>query len=218
VWQDRLRAAMVGLLGTRFPADPSAELNLITVDRVASGVLSALTVPQSIGARIHLATDHRIRLAQMARVIRDELEIEVRLADPTLTRLVTLPLARQLLCALGEDRLAHGFERLGVIFGGYIEWGQTIHDVGDDVKVLALPARRPDTVEAVRMLCRHSRFVQEFGMVRDPDEIARRERLWARTIDEIEFGTGRPASSLSAREFRGLLEARIELTGFRERP
>ena len=67
------------------------------------------------------------------------------------------------------------------------------------------------------MLCRHSRFVQEFGMVRDPDEIARRERLWGQAIDEIEFGTGRPAASLLAREFRRLLEARIDLSGFRKR-
>jgi hypothetical protein len=67
------------------------------------------------------------------------------------------------------------------------------------------------------MQCRHSRFVQEFGTVRDPDEIARRERLWERAIDEMEFATGRPAASLPAREFRSLLEARIDLAGFRKR-
>jgi nucleoside-diphosphate-sugar epimerase len=217
LWGERLRATLVGLLGTRFPADPSAELNLVTVDRVAAGVLASLTVPQSIGARIHLATDHRIRSAEVARVIREELEIDVRLADPTLTRVVTLPLANTLLCAVGERRLAQAFLRLGSIFGNYAEWGQPVHEVGDDVKVLALPARRPDTVEAFRMLCRHSRFVQEFGTVQDPDEIARRERLWQRTIDEIEFQTGRPAASLSATEFRQSLEGRIQLAGFRER-
>jgi hypothetical protein len=43
-----------------------------------------------------------------------------------------------------------------------------------------------------------------------------RERLWARTIDEIEFGTGRPVASLPAREFRRLLEALIALPAFRE--
>jgi hypothetical protein len=153
----------------------------------------------------------------MTRVIRDELEIDVRITDPTLTRTVTLPLAKALLEALGEHKVAQAFERLGALFGPYIEWGQLIHDVGDDVKVLALPARRPDTVRAFRMLCRHSRFVQEFGTVRDPDEVARRERLWERAIDEIEFGTGRPAASLPAREFRLLLEGRINLAGFRKR-
>ncbi len=216
-WPERLRTSLVGVLGTRFPADPSAELNLITVDRVAAGVLASLTEPQAIGTRIHLATDRRIRSEQMARVIHDELEIDLRMADPTLTRVVTLPLAKALLGALGEPKLGQAFERLGALFGAYSEWGQPIHDVGDDVKVLALPARRPDTVGAFRMLCRHSRFVQEFGTVRDPDEIARRERLWERTIDEMEFGTGRPATSLPAREFRRLLEARIDLAAFRER-
>jgi nucleoside-diphosphate-sugar epimerase len=217
VWRERLRASLVGLLGTRFPADPTAELNLVTVDRVAAGILAALTEPEAIGARIHLASDRRIRSMEMARIVREELGIGMHMADPTLTRTVTLPLAKALLRAVGERKLAHGFERLGKAFGAYIEWGQPIHDVGDDVKKLALPARRPDTVAAFRMLCRHARYVQEFGTVRDLDEIARRERLWERAIDEIEFATGRPAPSFSALEFRCLLEDRIELEGFRER-
>jgi nucleoside-diphosphate-sugar epimerase len=214
---ERLRTSIVGLLGTRFPADPSAELNLVTVDRVAAGILASLTEPLAVGARIHLATDRRIRSEQMIRIIREELEVDVRMADPTVTRIVTLPLAKAMLAAVGEPRLGQAFERLGALFGPYVEWGQTVHDVGEDVKLLALPARRPDTVGAFRMMCRHSRFVQEFGTVRDPEEIARRERLWARAIDEMEFGTGRPATSLSGCEFRRLLETRIDLARFRER-
>ena len=216
-WRERVWASLWASLATRFPADPSAELNLVTVDRVAAGVLAALTEPEAIGARIHLATDHRIRSEQMIRVIREELEIEVGMADPTLTRTITWPLAKALLGALGEHKVAQALGRLSAIFGAYSEWGQPVHAVGDDVKVLALPARRPDTVRAFRMLCRHSRFVQEFGTVRDPDEIARRERLWERAIDHMEFGTGRPAASLPAGEFRLLLEARIDLGRFRER-
>jgi nucleoside-diphosphate-sugar epimerase len=214
---ERLRTSIVGLLGTRFPADPSAELNLVTVDRVAAGILASLTEPLAVGARIHLATDRRIRSEQMIRIIREELEVDVRMADPTVTRIVTLPLAKAMLAAVGEPRLGQAFERLGALFGTYVEWGQTVHDVGDDVKLLALPAHRPDTVGAFRMMCRHSRFVQEFGTVRDPDEVARRERLWERAIDEIEFGTGRPAASHPPREFRLLLEGRINLAGFRKR-
>ena len=217
-WRERARAWALAALGTRFPADPTSELNLVTVDRVAAGVLAALATPEAVGAHIHLATDRRIRSVEMGRVIREELEIDVRMADPTLTRTLTLPLARALLCALGEKRLARAFERLGAIFGGYSEWGQPVHGVGDDVAVLALPSRRPDTLPAFRMLCRHNRFVQVFGTVRDPDEIARRERLWERVIDEIEFGTGEAAGSLPAREFRRLLEARIDVARFRERP
>ena len=214
---ERLHASVVGALGARFPADPSAELNLVTVDRVAAGILASLTEPRAVGSRIHLATDRRVRSAEMIAVIREELELDVRLADPTLTRLVTLPLAKAALVALGEPRLGQAFERLGALFGGYVEWGQTVHAVGDDVKVLELPARRPDALGAFRMMCRHARFVQEFGSVRDPDEIARRERLWERAIDEMEFGTGRAAATLSGRQFRRLLECRIELARFRER-
>ena len=217
-WRDRARAWAVAALGTRFPADPSSELNLVPVDRVAAGVLAALTTPRAVGAHIHLVTDHCIRAAEVIRVIREELEMDIRMADPTLTRTMTLPLARGLLCALGQQKLARAVERLGVIFGGYSEWGQQVHGVGDDVAVLALPARRPEALPAFRMLCRHNRFVQEFGRVRDPAEIARRERLWEQVIDEIEFGTGRAAASLSAREFRPLIEARIDLARFRERP
>jgi nucleoside-diphosphate-sugar epimerase len=215
---ERLRTSLVGFIGTRFPADPSAELNLVTVDRVAAGILASLTAPQAIGARIHLATDRRIKSAQIVRVIGEELEMDVRMADPTLTRLATLPIATALLGALGEHKLAQAFSRLAAIFGAYGEWGQPIHVVGDDVAILALPARRPDPVEAFRMLCRHSRFVQEFGSVREPDEVARRERLWERAIDEIEFSTGRHVASLSARQFRRLVAARIDLRASRSHP
>jgi nucleoside-diphosphate-sugar epimerase len=213
----RLRTYLVASIGTRFPADPSAELNLVTVDRVVAGILASLTVPRAIGARIHLASDRRIRSAQIARVIREELEIDLRMADPTLTRLITRPLATALLRALGEEKLAQAFARLGAHFGGYSEWGQPVHRVGDDVAILSLPAQRPDVMEAFRMLCRHSRFVQEFGRVREPREIARREQVWERAIDEIEFGTGRRAASLPARSFRRLLAARIDLHDFEER-
>jgi hypothetical protein len=67
---------------------------------------------------------------------------------------------------------------------------------------------------AFRMLCRHNRFVQEYARVRDPDEIARRERLWQETLEEIEYTTGRQAGAIPAGEFRRLLSERIELRTF----
>jgi hypothetical protein len=89
--------------------------------------------------------------------------------------------------------------------------------VGDDVRVLGLPGRRPDTVQVFRMLCRHNRYVQEFGGVRDADEVARRERVWARAIDDIEFATGRRAARMPAPQFRELLAQRIDLAAFQPR-
>ena len=51
------------------------------------------------------------------------------------------------------------------------------------------------------MLCRHNKLVQDFGRVKDPDEIARRERVWAEVIDRIERASGRLAGSLETSEF-----------------
>jgi nucleoside-diphosphate-sugar epimerase len=216
-WPDRTRAWLVGLIATTFPADRSAELNLVPVDRVAAGILAALGAPEAIGARIHLATDNRIRSEEIVRVTREELGVNIRMADPTLTRNLTLPVVKAVLQALGEEKLAGVLERLGTIFGVYGEWGQPIHDVGNDVRILGLPIRRPDTVAAFRMLCRHNGYVQAFGKVRDADEIARRERLWEQAIDEIEFESGRQVASMRRREFHQLLSDRLELRSFQER-
>ncbi|MGE5125441.1 MAG: SDR family oxidoreductase [Betaproteobacteria bacterium] len=216
-WADRGRAWLVNLIATTFPADRSAELNLVAVDRVVAGILAALGTPEAIGARIHLATDNRIRSDEVARITQEELGVNVRMADPTLTRNLTLPLVKALLLALGEPKLASVLERLGAIFGVYGEWGQPIHDVGNDVRLLGLPIRRPDTAASFRMLCRHNKYVLQFGQVRDPDEVARRERLWENVIDEIEFETGRMAPSMRAAEFRRVLGERIELRGFQRR-
>jgi hypothetical protein len=99
----------------------------------------------------------------------------------------------------------------------YGEWGQPIHDVGNDVRILGLPIRRPNTSAAFRMLCRHNHYVQGYGQVRDPDEIARREQLWEQAIEEIEFESGRQVPSMRSAEFRQLLADRVELRSFRSR-
>jgi hypothetical protein len=189
----------------------------VPVDRVAAGILSALQTPEAIGARIHLATDNRIRSEEVVRITHEELGINVRLADPTLTRNVTLPLVKLVLQAMNEPKLANVLEKLGAIFGVYGEWGQPIHDVGNDVRILGLPIRRPDTAASFRMLCRHNKYVQDFGRVRDGDEVARRERVWEEMIDAIEFESGRQVASVSASEFRRLLGSRIDLKSFEVR-
>ncbi len=151
------------------------------------------------------------------RITREELDVNVRIADPTLTRNLTLPLVKALLLALGEPKLANVLERLGAIFGVYGEWGQPIHDVGNDVRLLGLPIRRPDTAAAFRMLCRHNKYVQHFGQLRDLDEIAARERAWEHAIEEIEFESGRQVASMRASEFRRQLGERLDLRTFRPR-
>jgi nucleoside-diphosphate-sugar epimerase len=214
---DRLRTLIVGRIATTFPADRSAELNLVPVDRVATGILASLTAPEAIGARIHLATDNRIRSEEIVHITEEELGVKVRMSDPTLSRNVTLPLFKAILLAVGDQKLANVVEKLGSIFGVYGEWGQPIHDVGNDVRLLGLPIRRPETAAGFRMLCRHNKYVQEFAGVRDADEVARRERVWEEAIDEIEYETGRQVAAIGAREFRQLLADKVELASFKPR-
>lgn len=208
------KAAAISSVAMVFPADRSAELNLITVDRVVEGILASLTRPEAIGERVHLATDNRIRTEDIIKVEREELGVNVRLTDPTLFRNVTLPLITTILKKAKEPKLANALEKLGTIFGGYGEWGQPIHSVGNDVRVLGLPLRRPNTYYAFRMLCRHNKLVQEFGKVKGPDEIARRERIWAEALERIEKESGRQAASLEAEEFRRRIEAILDLKAF----
>jgi nucleoside-diphosphate-sugar epimerase len=211
------KARAVALLAGNFPGDPSAQLNLVPVDRVVAGILASLCVPEAIGNRIHLATDNRIRSEVMLRINREELGVRVRLADPTIYRNFTLPMVKAVLGRMGEGRLAGGLEKLGSIFGGYSEWGQPIHRVGNDVRLLGLPIRRPDTEHAFRMLCRHNKYVQDFGRVRDLDEIARRERLWERSLEQIELETGHEAGALPPADFQRLLAEKIDLRTFQPR-
>lgn len=208
------KAAAIASVAMVFPADRSAEINLVTVDRVVEGILASLTRPEAIGARVHLATDHRIRTEDIIRIEKEELGVEVRLADPTLFRNVTLPLVSTVLRKANEPKLASALEKLGTIFGGYGEWGQPIHSVGNDVRVLGLPLRRPNTYYAFRMLCRHNKLVQDFGRVKDPDEIARRELVWAEAIDRIEKESGRLASSLETAEFHRRIREVLDLKTF----
>jgi nucleoside-diphosphate-sugar epimerase len=214
---EKLRARLVAMVALGFPGDETAELNLVPVDRVVAGILAALTVPEAIGNRIHLATDNRIRSEDMVRVTREELGANVRLSDPTLYRNVTLPLVKAALTWLKEPKLASALEKLGTIFGAYGEWGQPIHGVGNDVRLLGLPIRRPDTHHAFRMLCRHNRYVQEFGRVRDADETARRERVWVSAIEAIEHRSGHQIGALPAADFQRLIDEEIDLRAFRLR-
>ncbi len=212
------KAAAIGSVAMVFPADRSAEINLVTVDRVVEGILAALTRPEAIGERVHLATDHRIRTEDIIRIEKEELGVDVRLADPTLFRNVTLPLISAILKKANEPKLANALEKLGTIFGGYGEWGQPIHSVGNDVRVLGLTLRRPNTYYAFRMLCRHNMLVQDFGRVKDADEIARRERVWAEAIARIEKESGRQAGSLETGEFHGRLGEVLDLKTFQPKP
>ncbi|MEM7481208.1 MAG: SDR family oxidoreductase [Acidobacteriota bacterium] len=216
-WFDRSTASVIAKMACIFPGDPTAEINLIPVDRVVEGILAALTKPSAVGERVHLATDNRLTSEQIQKTVKEELGVEVTLADPTLHRNITLPVLTRLLKGIKQPKLAHALDKLGTIFGGYSEWGQPIHEVGNDVRVLGLSQERPNTRHAFRMLCRHNRYVQNYGQVRDADEISRREKVWWDFILELEEETGRPAGAMSAEEFRTAVEERLDLATFERR-
>lgn len=211
---EQLKAWLIGVIANSFPGDDTAEINLVPVDRVVAGIMAALATPDAVGQRIHLATDNRIRFDDMMRILHEELGVKVRRADPTLYRNITLPVVKTVLNAVNESRLADGLERLGTIFGGYSEWGQLVHDVGNDVRVLGLALRRPNTEYAFRMLCRHNLYVQNFGRVRDADELARREAVWGNMCRALEQKTGREVGAIVADDFRRLVAEEIALDPF----
>lgn len=213
-WLERSKASMLTRMATIFPGDPSAELNLIPVDWVVRGMIAALKNPRAVGERVHLATDNRVTSEEMVKIVSEELETEVHLAEPTLHRNVTLPLLNRVLARVKQERLASILDKLGTIFGGYSEWGQPIHEVGKDVEILGLPKERPNTPQAFRMLCRHNRYVQDFGKVKDLGEMSRREKVWWDFVRELEDETGGPVGKISADDFRHYLAERIDLETF----
>ncbi len=217
-WIERSSGAMIAKMACIFPGDPSAELNLIPVDWVAQGILAALKRPLATGRRVHLATDNRLTSQQIRDIVHEEIGVDVKLTDPTLHRNVTLPALARLLKGLKQERIARAMEKLGTIFGGYSEWGQPVHEVGRDVSLLGMPEQRPNTQHVFRMLCRHNRYVQDFGQVRDPGEISRREKVWWDFCLALEAETGGPVGALSAEAFRQALAARLDLETFELRP
>jgi nucleoside-diphosphate-sugar epimerase len=214
----RSKAAMLARLACVFPGDPSAQINLITVDRVVAGIVAALKRPQAVGERIHLASDNRVTSQEIRDIVEEELGVSVKLAEPTLHRTVTLPLLTKVLTRLNQERIARILEKLGTIFSGYSEWGQPVHEVGNDVTLLGLSEERPDSRRAFRMLCRHNRYVQDFGKIKDPDEISRRERIWWEFASRAEERYGQPVGAMSATDFRTALEQSLDTDRFEPLP
>ncbi len=211
---ERSSSAALARMACVFPGDPSAQINLIPVDRVVAGIIAALKKPEAIGERVHLATDTTVTSRQIQRTVEEEIGVKVKLAEPTLHRNVTLPVLTKVLTRFKQDRMANALNKLGSIFGGYSEWGQPVHEVGKDVSVLGLSSERPDATACFRMLCRHNRYVQEFTKVRDLDEIARREKVWWDFIVDLERAYGKPAGRISSAAFQAAVDEALDLETF----
>ena len=213
-WVERSTGTLIARMACIFPGDPTAELNLIPVDWVVMGIIAALKKPAAVGRRVHLATDNRLTSKQIRDTVQEELGVDVKLAEPTLHRNITLPALTKLLKGLKQERIARALDKLGTIFGGYSEWGQPVHEVGRDVSILGLPEKRPNTLHAFRMLCRHNRYVQNFGAVKDADEISRREKIWWDFCHELEEETFEPAGAVDAERFHTAVNGRLDTESF----
>jgi nucleoside-diphosphate-sugar epimerase len=211
---ERSSVAMFARMAFVFPCDATAQLNLVPVDWVAKGIITALKQPRAVGRRIHLATDSPVSANEVQEILEEELQVHVRLADPTLHRNVTLPVVCGVLRLMKQEKMGRVLQKLGTVFAGYNEWGQPVHEVGSDVSILGLPAERPVTAHVFRMLCRHNEWVQEFGKIRDADEIARREKVWAAFITRVQQKTGRAAAEVPPSEFRRLVARILDVQAF----
>jgi hypothetical protein len=68
------------------------------------------------------------------------------------------------------------------------------------------------------MLCRHNRYVQDFGKIKDLDEISRRERIWWEFASRAEERYGQPVGAMSATDFRTALEQSLDTDRFEPLP
>ena len=189
-----------------FPGSINAVINLIPVDYVAAGIVAALDKPEAIGERIHLASDQGIAARDLIRACFEELGVRVHLSEPTAYRNVVQPFISGALKGVRQGALAGGLSRLGTIFGNYSEWGQPVYEVGKDHHVLGLEGERPRSLAAFRMLCRHNRYVQEFGRLRDPLLLARREALWEEFVEDLARQEDSEPGLIPAAAFRAAME------------
>jgi len=203
-------AGLMARLACVFPADPGAQLNLITVDWVVNGIMAALYRPETVGERIHLASDRHLTPKAIGQIFKEELGLSIHFVEPTLFRTLLLPVFVGALNLFKQGKQANALGKLATLFGGYSEWDQPIHEVGKDLEVLKMQGPRPDMEYAFRMLCRHNLYIQHFGQVRDLNEISRREKQWKKFIDELEQRTGRRVGDISAEEFHKEAAAHLE--------
>jgi hypothetical protein len=100
------------------------------------------------------------------------------------------------------------------VFLGYAETPPANYEVGNDERLLGLSPPEQATVDAVRLLCRHNRYVLDYGRVRGLAEIVRREQVWTDVIRAIERDEGVAAARLSPQSFDRLVSSYLETTTF----
>ena len=197
--KERSKVAMLARLAAVFPSDPSAQINLIPVDRVAAGVLAALGRPKAVGRRVHLANDRRITARDIATILHEELGVKVRLVEPTLHRTVGLPVMGKILDALGAGRLVRGARQ----DDGHLRWLRRMGPAGPRGGQRRPPARpRRRTPGSPRRLP-HALPPQPLGAALWADQEARSPGRARARVARLPPPSGGPGRRTRGRHDRG---------------
>jgi hypothetical protein len=175
-------------------------MNISPVDRIVDGLTAALRKPGATGERVHLGSGG-INSGLITKIYNDEIGINVRYVNPVIHRIVRRRILKVMFKAIGLAKLYSRLEVLFNIFAGYAEWGQPDHQLGNDVRLLGLNPQRPNLDHVTRLMCRHNKYIQNWGMVRDRDEIARREKIWKKFCTDLEKKHGKKVGDIEPAVF-----------------
>jgi nucleoside-diphosphate-sugar epimerase len=178
-----------------FPGSGQVTMNISPVDRIVDGLCAALKKPGATGERIHLGSGG-VNTGRLAEIFHEEIDVKVRYVNPVIHRVVRRKVLKTMFGAIGQAKLFTRLEVLFNIFGGYAEWGQPDHELGNDVRLLGLSEKRPNLEQVLRLMCRHNKHVQNWGQVRDRDEIARREKIWKKFVADLVAKQGKPIGDI----------------------
>eukprot|EP00906_Rhabdomonas_costata_P039391 RCo055702 len=184
-----------------FPSSTTALIDVVSIDRVTDGVVASLFRPLGTGERVHLASEG-ISADQFRKIFHEEVGIKLTFSNPVIHRYIRRPILKVLFKAIGQPKLYRKLEQLFEIFGSYSQWGQPVHELGNDVRVLGLSEERPNLVDLTRVLVRHNQIVQDWGKLRNPAEIGRREKIWKEFIADLEARTGQHVGRMPPAEFK----------------
>jgi nucleoside-diphosphate-sugar epimerase len=213
----KARSLLVSRLGYFIPGRATAEVNFVSVDRVAQGVSQALGRPQAIGQRIHLASVRGVALSRIIDIFNEELHALIYLVNPRLFKSVLAPVVRRLVSA-GRGGLRSVLLRSidhKETYLGYWEFGQPRFELGKDCTLLGLDTHRPNAEQVLRLLCRHSLYVLNLGKVRRLPEVVRRQEVWETALRRIETRMGLKPADISADRFRAALDREVRRSDFR---
>lgn len=192
-----------------FPGSGNVTMNISPVDRIVDGLEAALRKPGATGERIHLGCGG-LNTGRLVELYAEEIGINIAYVNPVIHRLVRRPVLKAMFGVIGLGKLYKRLEVLFNIFGGYSEWGQPNHHLGNDVRLLGLSEKRPNLEQVLRLMCRHNKHVQEWGQARDRDLLAKREKLWKKFMADLVKKTGKQPKDIAPADFeKAFKEAKL---------